>query len=157
METLVYTTLVSLLSVLAVQTIVSLSKVFKEVNAARDIENSAIVALDRIAREIRLSDALGSGSVFGTSAGKLVLNYSGAGPTTREFSIVGDVLHLYEDSVDQGELTSPNVAVTVFHLDQATSSGKIAVRITLTLKDKRAAVNPKTATFYSAAAMRGLY
>lgn len=158
METVVYVALVALLSVLVVESIIALSKTFKAVRANRDIENSALVALDRMTREIRSADALGAGGIFGTTPSKLVLSYSGSGVTTREFSVGGDgAVHLFENGSDSGALTGDNILVTAFNIEQATTSTKTALRITLVLKDKRETVNPRSATFYTAAAMRNLY
>lgn len=158
METVVYTALVALLSVLVVQSILAMSKTFKSVRVSRDLENSALVALDRITREIRLSDSVAPGGIFGTNTSKLMLAYSSSPAITREFSVTTDkTLNLIENGIDSGPLTSTNVSVTVFRVDQATTSSKTAFRVTLTLQDKRDTVSPKSATFYTAAAMRNLY
>gem|GEM_PF-4967168 len=160
METVVYVSLVALLSVMVVEALLSLGKVFKYVRATRDIENSALVALDRIVKEIRLADAVASGGVFGTTTptGKLILSYSGATPAIREFSVDGNgALRLFEDGVDGGSLTSGNVLVRTFWLEEATTTERTSIRITLTLEDKIEKTNPRKATFYTAAAMRGRY
>lgn len=156
-ETVVYVALVALLSILVTEVILMLGLSFKNIRATRDIENSALTSLDRITREIRLADALGVGGIFGTTTGKIVLSYSGIGTTTREFFLDADrILRLKEDSVEVGALTSPNISVTSFFIEQATTSGKTILRITLLLTDKRTQ-NPISATFYTAAVMRSMY
>lgn len=158
METVVYAALIALISILVVQTILALSKTFKAVKETRDIENSGLTALDRIAKEIRSADALGAGNIFNATSSKISLAYSGISTTTREFYLDGSgAMHLYENSVDQGTITSPNVLVTSFYVEQSTTSTKTALRVTLKLQDKRETNSPRSATFYTAAAMRNLY
>ena len=158
METVVYVALVAFISILVVESIIALMRTFREVRAARDIGNSAILALDRIAKEVRLADAVGAGGEFATTSSKLVLEYSGVSTTTKEFSLDGNgSLRLIVNEADVGALTSPNVLFTNFWVDQATTSTKTAFRITLTIKDKRETSVPRTATFYGAATMRNLY
>lgn len=157
METVVYVSLVAFISILVVQSIVLLLKTFKEVRLTRDIGSSAIVALDRISKEVRQADALGAGGVFSATTSKLVLTYSGPPVATKEFSVdVNRTLRLTEDGVDSGALTSPNISVESFWVDQATTSSKMAFRITLIMKDRRV-VTSQEIPFYSAAAMRNLY
>ena len=160
METVVYVSLTALLSLMVVQTLLSLGKTFRAVKVTRDIENSALVSLDRMAKEIRLANSVDGGSVFGTttSPGKLILAYSGVSTTTREFSVDADgILRLVENGADRGGLTSPNVSVKTFWVEQATTTGKTTIRVTLVLEDKIEKTNPAKATFYTAAAMRNLY
>lgn len=158
METVVYVSLVALLSVLVVQAIIVLGSSFKAIRATRDLENSALVALDRVSKEIRLADAVGAGGVYDATTSDVVLTYSGIPATTREFWVDENrVLRLKENGADLGALTSANVSVDTFLVSQATTSSKTSFRVTLTLSDKRDTKNPRSATFYTAAAMRNLY
>lgn len=157
METVVYVSLVAFVLVLVAQSVLMLVRTFKEIRSTRDIGNSAIVALDRIAKEVRQADALGTGGVFGTATSKLVLLYSGPPAITMEFSLDSNrSLRLIEDGIDIGALTSAGVSVESFWIDQATTGTKTAFRFVLILKDKRNASSGNV-TFYGAASMRGLY
>ena len=155
METVIYAALVSVLSILVVQAILSLTDAFRAIRITRELSSSGLGALDRLGREIRLADSVNDGSIWNATSSKLVLDY--AGSITKEFSLADGALHLFENSEDSGPLTSANVEVTNFYVEQATTTSKTAIRISLTLIDKRSLINQKTVTFYTAASMRGLY
>ena len=158
MELVVYVTLVAMLTIVVTDAVLSLSRSFRATRVTRALENSGLTSLDRLARGVRLADSVGNGSIFNSTSSKLVLEYSGAATTTKEFSLDGNqVLRLKENDQDQGPLTSENLTVTSFMLERATTTKSEIIRVTLSLKDRDGGEGAREATFYTAAVTRNTY
>lgn len=158
-EALVYTVIVALLFVVVINTLLVIINVYRSSSAYNSIQNSAITSFERITREIRNASGVSlSGSSFDTSPGVLVLSSTDddGDPITVEFSVVGDRLHLIEDGVDQGPLTSNDVEITdlVFRFAQATSSQLIRTEMTLQSGEEEA---ERSEIFQISTVLRGSY
>ena len=159
LEAVVYTAVVALLFVIVVNTLLAVVSLYNEFDVYRDLQDSAVTASERITREIRNANQVStSGSTFGTHPGELVLsstNESGD-PITLEFRLSGDVLHLYKDGVDQGPLTSTEVAVSelVFRHSVATTSELIRLDLELTGEEGAADL---IRSFHVSTVLRGSY
>ncbi len=155
-ELVVYVGLVAFLSVLVVDAIVSLTGVFREIRAARDIQESGLTLLDTMGRDVRGADAIHSNSIFGATSSKLVLEFKdGVATTTKEFSISGDgAVHVFVEGVDEGRFTGKYISVKNFFLVQATTTTTSIIRVTITLEDSRDKKSPRVSTFTSAFGLR---
>lgn len=155
-ELVVYIGLVAFLSVLVVDAIASLTGIFREIRATRDIQESSLTLFDTLGRNIRGADAVSDDSIFSATSSKLILEFKdGIATTTKEFSLGEDgAIHLYTDGVDEGRLTGKYVSVKNFFLVEATTTTTSIVRVTVTLEDARAKTKPRSGTFTSAFGLR---
>jgi type II secretory pathway pseudopilin PulG len=131
LESLVYIAILSVMTVMIINILVSTAHSYNMLRLARSINNSAITSLERMTREIKSADDISTAdSTFDTNPGVLTINI---GTETREFYIDAGVLKIKEDDVDTGALTRDDVSVDslVFRsLNNGTSKG---VRIEMTL------------------------
>ncbi|MEK7589965.1 MAG: prepilin-type N-terminal cleavage/methylation domain-containing protein [Patescibacteria group bacterium] len=151
LESLVYMAILSLMTVIIINILVSTAKAYNILRLARSINNSAITSLERMTREIKSADNISmADSTFGTHPGKLKINISA---DTKEFYIDNGTLKIKETGVDKGALTLDGVSVDnlVFrNLDNGTSK---AVRIEMTLSGTHRNIT-NTKKFYSFVVLR---
>ena len=136
LETLLYSALLSLLLFAIVGSTASIIRTHRRVYLNRTLESSAVFAMERMAREIRLANSVNAGlSSFGANPGILVI---GGGQDDIPYTMVFDAplgrVRITKNGVDSGDLTSDKVAVselTFKYLDSVNSKG---VKITLELQ-----------------------
>ncbi len=136
-ETLIYIAILVFILVVVVTLLFNLLSSQKNIKAAKSIENSASLSLERIIRETRLADSVDtSTSVFGSSNGKLVLNTTDTSGNARtvEFYLSGTSIHLKDNGADQGALTQNDVRVTSLKFTQINGDNSTAVRTEMTLQ-----------------------
>lgn len=158
-EMVIYTVFVALIAIVSVNAILSMTKTFADLRIARDINNTATVAVERVVREIRnANDIQQAQSTFGTSPGRLTLDTttSGGAPKTIEFYVDSGRLRVKEDDIDMGPLTSKNVTIDSLIFNLITTSNTSAVKVTLQVTASRGNVS-KTKTFYNTVSLRGTY
>lgn len=121
---------------------------------AREMNESASLALERIVRDIRNSETVDVGqSTLGTSPGVLTLT---AGATTTEFAVNGGRLEVSEEGVLVGPLTTDAVSVDAFTAWHYVGANTELVRVRLTLTHT-ADTASSTRTYYGSAVLRGSY
>src|SRR4051812_40338797 len=82
-EMIIYITIAAVMMIFVVQIVISITKGYTDIRLTRDIENSAMISLDRMTRDIRSATAIDTAqSQFGVSPGRLVLQKTEGGVTT---------------------------------------------------------------------------
>lgn len=153
-EVLVYLAVTVLISFASVQTYLSLDIVLVRNATERAVNHSAMVALERIGRDIKSADSVNTGaSTFGTSPGELTVV---SGATTTNFSVVGSALILTLNGTVVGPLTSSGVVVQNFTVNRYVGTTTDLIRIGLTLSGNSKAAST-TRTYYTSAVLRGTY
>lgn len=151
LESLVYIAILSVMTVLIINVLVTTARSYSTLKLARSINNSAITSLERMNREIKSANDVSVGeSTFNTHPGKLKINI---GSETREFYIDNGVLKIKEDGVDKGALTRDGISVDNLVFRNLNNGGVKAIRIEMTLSGAyRNTTNTKK--FYSFAVLR---
>ncbi|MFC1721217.1 hypothetical protein ACFLY0_01515 [Patescibacteria group bacterium] len=158
-EVVIFTAVFTFFSTVIVGSLIISSSVFLRIRTERNINNTAIVAVERIVRETRLAtDVDILNSTFDSSPGRLTLNtVDGLGvATTIEFYVEDGVIKVKEGGVVSGNLTPGNVVVDDITYRLITNGSAQAVKIEITLHDSRAKI-PTTRNFYNTALIRGTY
>ena len=160
-ELVVYLGILTLLVIGTVRLVLGVSFNAAEVKSERSVMSNGNLAVETLAREIRLAyDVATSSSTFGSSPGTLVLrtfvSTSSAATTTRSFFLSGARLARQDGAGPVELLTSKDTtitALTFWHLS-TTTSGLITVKISLEAglgRFKEAQV------FYDSAVLRNKY
>jgi len=160
LEMVIYTAIFSIMAVLVINSLFVMTKSLRSIKLSRDINNSAQISLERMAREIRLADSIDGTSTLGTHPGYLKLNTvdrTTGTPTTVEFSLVGGQLMITEGASPAVALTSPDLEVTniVFN-DIPSLTLSEAVKIDFEIRADIAG-KTKTENFYNTIVLRGSY
>ncbi|PIP86486.1 hypothetical protein COV42_00575 [Candidatus Campbellbacteria bacterium CG11_big_fil_rev_8_21_14_0_20_44_21] len=157
-EMIIYTSILSAVFVLVVNTLLLISRSYRSIKLTNDINNSASLSLERLTREIRLAESVNAGSsILGAHPGSLVLNTTEEGsPATLNFFLEDDALKLSKDGLLSGLLTRDNIEVSnlVFKLSSGENSEMVKIEMTLTGSEKGMI---KSDNFYTSAVLRGSY
>jgi type II secretory pathway pseudopilin PulG len=152
LELIFYISLFAILSVVVINTMLTMSKSFKETALQAELVQSGTI-MERISREIR--QAYGIATI---SASDLVLNTkdnSGANKTV-EFLLSGTNLQLLENNILTGNLNTPKIVITALNFTQITTAKGKAVKIFLTVRSSNDMQN-RTHDFYDTVVLRGDY
>ncbi|MEK7596057.1 MAG: prepilin-type N-terminal cleavage/methylation domain-containing protein [Patescibacteria group bacterium] len=161
MELLIYAAILAVISVLAVNAILIMTKSFGGFKASRSLNVSARTVLERMIREIRLANGLSGGeSVFDASPGRLVLNtvdQETENPATMEFFLENNAVKYRKNGVNPELLTSAETEVSrlIFRKIQNAPTS-MAIKIEMTINAGQG-VSQKTENFYGAAVLRRGY
>ncbi len=158
-EMLVYIALLTSVTTLVVNGLVTMSKTYNNVKLSKNITASATSALSRMVYEIRQAQSIDTGqSTFVTSPGQLTLNttLANGAVTTVRFYVSGGVIKVMTGGVDGGQITLSNTIVTNLVFNQIQNSLSNAVKISLTLQSSVGS-KTKTETFYTTAVLRNFY
>lgn len=162
LETLIYLSMLVVLLSAIVQAVLLLSTHYRAVRNTRDIEDSGIIALDRLVRTARNADSISAASsTFGVHPGVVTFvsnDLSSGQSTTTQFSInSGGRLVLYENGVYMGPLTKESVTVVGFIAHLITTSHSTAVRLEISLQSDQATPAVISKNFYDTVVLRGSY
>ncbi|MFA6536659.1 MAG: hypothetical protein WCT25_04510 [Candidatus Paceibacterota bacterium] len=158
-EILIYVAVMTMFLILIVNAVQSFSKSYRSMHSAQNVELSAETALERLTREIRGATSVDTAqSTLGSSPGILFLNTTDDAGTalTVKFFLSGQVLHVSENGVDQGPLTSSAVRVTNLVFRSITATKSKAVKIELATESGSGS-DYRSKSFYSTVVMRGSY
>ncbi len=152
MELLFYLSLFIILSVVVINSLITMSQAFKETTIQGELVRSGTV-MERISREVR-----GAYAISSISTNDLVLNTkdsTGADKTVR-FLLSGTSIQLFENGTLIGNLNTNTISVTSLVFTQITTTEGVAVKIALTVlptNDKQG----RTENFYDTIVLRGDY
>ena len=160
-EIVIYVAILATLSVLAINTILTMTSTFSKARIVRRITADADGALERIVREIRLASALNLGaSSLGIDPAHIVLSsarsHSDSAATVKDIGVVSGRLRLQEGSDPAVFLTSPQTRVTRFQAFRMATTRSEALKLELTF-EAGAGRNLVQRNFYSTAILRGSY
>lgn len=158
-ETVIFTAIFTFFSIVIVGSLILASAAFLKIRTERNINNTAIVVMERMVREIRLGTSIDTlNSTFDSTPGRLMLNTVDilGDPTTVEFYIENGEMKIREGGVEAGNLTPDNIVVDNLMYHLITNGSTQAVKIEITVHDSRAKL-PTTRNFYNTALVRGTY
>jgi len=155
-EMVIYISLLSVITIVLVNTVLSFTSSYKELAVLRAIDESAIDVMERLTREIRNSSGVDMvTSSFNSNPGFLTLTtVSGGVLSTQRFYLDDGVVKVDIDGVYLGPLTLSSATITnlVFRkLDNTVSS---AIKIEMTISATVGEIT-KARDFYSTVVMRG--
>lgn len=155
-EMLFYITVLVFMLLIVIEVTLSIARSDRVIKALRNVENSAILALERIGRETRGMESVNvAASTLGVHPGRLVLSGEDAGgnPRTVEFYLSGGRIILRENGVDTGALTGNNAVVTSLVFTRFATSTAEGIRTALTL-ESGTTTSYRTETFYASTLLR---
>lgn len=158
-EMIVYIALLSVLSVVVINAVVTTTKTFADFRMTRSINESATTVVERMTRDIRMAyDIDQSESILSAHPGRLVLKTTDASgdATTTEFYIDNGRVRVTEGATDIGYLSGNNVTVDLLVFDFVSNAHTSAVTIRLQLSATQGSLS-KTETFYTTTILRGSY
>lgn len=159
-ESMIYIALLVVLFAGIVQAVILLSSSYRNVKTVRSIESSAIMAIDRMNREIRNAISVNTAqTTYNSSPGSLALvSFDSDGdPLAIRFYISNQRLMLEENGVSLGPLTSADTAVTSLIFRSFSTTTSSAVKIELQLANASTSSYAITKNFYTTAVLRGSY
>lgn len=152
---LVYVALLTIILIALVNMLLGMSRAYGFLKLSRHLQTSAIVAVDRIVRDVRNAQSINvAGSTFDSSPGVLTINTTTLAGVAQTFQyyISGGVIHVKQDGVDLGPLTLPDVTVDSLIFRKIETGISQAVKIEMTLT-----AGTRTANFYDTAILRSSY
>ena len=153
---LFYIAILVLLLAVIMNMVVSVVRSGRVINALRNVENSAIVSLERITRELRQAESVNvSLSTLDSNPGKLVLegiDETGS-PRTVEFYLSLGRLFLKENGVDVGTLSQSDTQVSSLIFQRFAGPNAEGIRIEMTLESGTSTYY-RSEKFYSSAILR---
>lgn len=158
-EMLVYIALLTSVTTLVVNGLVTMSRSYTDLRLSKNITTSATTALSRMVYEIRQAQSIDAGqSTFVTSPGQLTLNTTPASgvPTTVRFYVQNSILRVMTGGVDEGQITLSGATVSNLTFTRVQNSISQAIKISLTLQSTVGS-KTKTETFYTTAVLRNIY
>jgi type II secretory pathway pseudopilin PulG len=158
-EVAIYTALFAAISLVIVESIIATVNSFSALRSTRDLNDTAMIAMERVTREIKWAQTANlASSAFGTTSGRIFLNTTNASGTAKTIDIYaqnGD-LRIRENGVDQGSLISGRTNVVAFVLYYVTAGSTSVIKIELTLR-AGSGKNSNTHIFYDTAILRDSY
>lgn len=158
-EMVIYAGVLGLLSVVAINSTLTMTRAFTDLRVSRDLNSSATALFERLTREIRGSKSINLSSTFDSPTGRLTLDTedSSGTATTVEFYIdVDNLVKVREGGVPQGAIMTPKTTITNFYLRRLTNTNSEAIKIEATITATRANIT-KTRKFYTTVVMRESY
>ncbi len=155
-EMIIYLAILSIVSVLILNTLLSFTESYRTLAVLRVVEHSGIDSMERMTRDIRSAYGVDlPNSTFGTSPGVLTLNstISGASKTTK-FYVQNGTLKVDVNGAYFGPLTSANTTVTNLVFDKISNTNSTAIRITLTVSGTVSGTT-KVKTYHDTIILRG--
>jgi type II secretory pathway pseudopilin PulG len=151
-ELLFYISLFSVLTLLVINSMITMTKAFRETSIHVELTQSSAI-IERISREIRNASA-----VTVTSASDITLNTTdGAGTAkTVQFNLSGTNVRLTENGTLTGNLNSPNITISALSFTEITTTEGRALKIFMTVSsvnDPQA----RSVDFYNTVVLRQSY
>lgn len=158
-EILVYLAIFASLSILVINSFITVLSTFDMTRSNRDLLESGATAMERISREIRQSESIDiANSTLGSSPGVLQLNStdSGGSPIVIRFTTSNGALNLYEAGALIGNLLGQNISVTNLVFRRIITTNGEAIKVELTIQDT-SGKSPRSENFYNTIILRGQY
>jgi prepilin-type N-terminal cleavage/methylation domain-containing protein len=154
-EMLIYVSILAIVLLLVVQTALSFTGSFRNLQVLRAVDRSAYNSLERMTRDIRNADAVNlTQSYLGASPGILVLTQtSGSNSTTTRFYVQNQVINVDVNGISIGPLMVARTAVTSLVFTQIAGTST-AVKIDMTLTASSGPVI-RTKSFHSTVILKG--
>lgn len=155
-EIVVYIAMLSLVSIVVVNSfIVSISS-SKVAFEKRNLLEAGTIAMDRITREIRMADTVvDANSTFDSDPGILEISSTDSSGDTRtiRFQVDSGEMSMYENGSFYGSISGDKVTVNSLFFRKIITSSGVAIKIELSVLGNEGRV----ANFYNTVALRGAY
>ena len=158
-ETTVYVGLFSLLSIIIMNTMWSTIRISNELRVTRDINDTAVVVMERLTRDIKNATLVDiANSSFASSPGRLTIQTMTASGTamTVEYFVASSTLRVKENGVDKGSLLSTRTQIEGLVFYYITSGATVAIKTELHMRSLRGA-STNVDHFYNTTILRGTY
>ncbi len=159
MEMLIYLAIFTMLSILVINSLITVMTSFSTTRTNRDLLESGSTAVERISREIRQAKTIDvTNSVLGSSPGVLQLNSTdGSGNALIiKFITSGGALNIYEGGTLKDNLLGQNITINSLVFRRIVTTNSEAVKIEMTIQDNNSK-SVKTANFFDTIILRGAY
>jgi len=144
-EILVYISILVFMLAIILEVVISITRSDRIIRTMRNIENSTILSMERITREVRQAD-----SITVIEPDVLVLEKEDG---TVEFYLSNSRLFIKENGVEIGALTASSTRVADITFTRFASSTSEGVRVKLTL-ESGTTTNYRTENFYTSVIKR---
>ena len=151
-ELLFYIILFSILSLLVIDSIITMARAFKETTIQTELAESSAV-MERISREIRGAYDI---NTIATSDLKLNTKDDAGVNKTVEFLLSGSDVQLLENSVLTGNLNTPNLTISDLIFTQVTTTAGKAIKVSFIVRSNND-VQSRPVDFYNTVVLRGSY
>jgi prepilin-type N-terminal cleavage/methylation domain-containing protein len=158
-EMLVYIAILGVLSTLAINVTLSMTRAFAELRVSRDLNASGSVLMERLTRDIRSAYDVDAGqSTLGTNPGRLMLDTkdSGGANTTNEFYVENGLVKVRVGGVAIGAVMTTSSIVNNFVLRELVNTKSKAIKIEVTISATRGNIT-ESRNFYNTVVLRGTY
>lgn len=155
-EMIIYVALLSLISFIVINTMLSFSQSYRTLQALRMVEHSGVDSMERMIRDIRAATSVDLGnSTLGSSPGVLTLNSTVSGTSkTTKFYIQNGVLRIDVNGAYFGPLTLSSVTVTNLIFNRISTANSSAIVVSMTVTTTVASVT-ETKTYHTTVILRG--
>lgn len=158
-ELIIYVFVVTMIMLMVLAGLFRITQMFTEFRLTRDLNDSSILILEKVVREIRWAHEVDMGqSILGVDPGRLVMNSTddAGDPVVIEVSVSGGDLVLIRDGSVVGSLTTDSLVVDEVIFDRVATVHSEAVKISLTLLAASGNVSMEK-TFSTTAVLRESY
>ena len=150
-ELLFYISLLAVLSLVVINSMITMTKSFKETSIQTDLMQGGDV-MERISREVKR--ATGIASITSNDL-KINTKDDAGNAKTMEFLLSGNDIQLLENDVLTGNLNTANIIVNSLSFEQLTTVKGSAVKIILSVESKNNL--SRSESFYDTVILRGDY
>ncbi len=154
-ELLIYIALFAFLSIILVQSLITVMKTYAASSKYRALQNNGELVMERLTREIRNSHEVSAISACGATSGTLTLASTDADDTDHinTFSTAAGHIRLATDGSGASDISTNEVTVTALSFCSITTPVGKGVKSKLILMTPDA--TPTYASFYSTVLLRG--
>jgi hypothetical protein len=153
-EMLFYIALFALLSIVVINSMITMMKSFKEVTIQREITQGGEI-MERISREIGGANKINS-VVDVNGDLKLDTKDDVGADKLVEFVLTNSNIRLLENSNYTGDLNSPNIKINTLTFNQINTAKGEAIKVFLTISSKHDSQN-RNFNYYDTIVLRGNY
>lgn len=155
-EMVIYVAILSAISLVIINMLISFTKSYQTLGALRVAEHSGIDFMERVTREIRGATSVDSAnSTLGTSPGVLTLvSTFGGVSTTTKFYVQNGIIKMDVNGVYFGPLTVSNSSTTNLTFTSLANSVSSAVKVDLTVQGT-AGTATRVKSYHSTIILRG--
>lgn len=156
-EIVIYLAIFTMVSVLVINSFVTVMSSFSTTRTNRDLLESGITSMERMSREIRQATNVDL-AASNLSGGILQLNSKDqlGNSIVIKFNKEASLLNLYQDGILSGNLLRQNVSLDSLIFRRISTAESEAIKIEMTIQDTRSKEN-KTVNFYDTIILRGGY
>lgn len=157
-EILVYLAIFTSLSILVINSFITILSSFNTTNMNRKLLESGSIVMERVSREIRQAESIDiANSSFNNSSGALQLNSTDGGtPAIMKFIVANGDLNLYKDGNLLGNLLEQDISVTSLIFRRISTTSSEAVKIEMTLEYSKGQ-STRSENFYDTVILRAGY